>query len=183
MTAEEFKRAWERDDFELISFSAEAVAGLRIPEEQRAFLLQPGLPKQAAPYLDFGGKYNFEIPSVAEQWRAGEAFRRYRIIGANGFGDPVCLDEAADGAVVYLNHDDEMKRRFMNSNVQCLAFSLLAFRDVVRETLKSGGPDAWLDNNIPSEVVDQFILRMDEIDAAAIKADTFWFRSVLGEGI
>jgi SUKH-4 immunity protein len=182
MTADDFKRAWEQDHFKLVTFAPEAVVSLRVPEAHRAFLIQPGLPESAAPYLDFGGKHHFGIPSVADLWKAGEAFRRYRTIGANGFGDPICLDEEADGAVVYLNHDDGMRRCFMNSNVQCLASSLLAFREVVRETQQRGGTGAWLAGKIPSDVVDRFILRMDEIDPPAIKADTFWFRSVLGEG-
>jgi hypothetical protein len=182
MTPDDFRQAWEKDDFKLVTFSPEAVATLRIPEGDRSFLTQPGLPESAAPYLDFAGKLHSAIPSVADLWKAGEVFRRYRTIGANGFGDPICLDEESDGAVVYLNHDDETRRRFMNSNVQCLAFSLLAFRDVVRETQERGGADAWLQRQIPSDVVDRFILRMDDIDAPAIKSDAFWFHSILGEG-
>jgi hypothetical protein len=183
MTPDDFKNAWERDHFRLVTFPAEAVATLHVPEDQRAFLVRPGLPESAAPYLDFGGRHYVGIPSAAERWKAGEAFQRYRIIGANAFGDPICIDEGTAGAVVYLNHDDEMKPCFMNSNVQCLAFSLLAFRDVVQEAQHRGGKDAWLSRKIPSDIVDGFILRMDGIDPPAIKSDTFWFHSILGEGI
>ena len=64
--------------------------------------MHPGLPESAAPYLDFGGKHHAGIPSAADLWKAGEAFRRYRIIGANGFGDPICLDVETGGAVCIL---------------------------------------------------------------------------------
>lgn len=183
MTPDDFKRAWEEGGDQLVTFAPGVVATLGIPEAQRAFLIQPGLPESAAPYLDFGGKYYNAIPSAAELWKAGEAFRRYRVIGANGFGDPICVDEEAGGAVVYLRHDDEMKSHFMNSNLECLAGSLLAFREVVRQSQQRGGPDAYLDGQIPSDVVDQFIVRIDEIDPPAIRSDAFWFRSIMGEGI
>src|SRR5438445_70063 len=156
MTPDEFKRAWEQNGDRLVTFPPEAVATLHIPENHRAFLIQPGLPESAAPYLDFGGKHYVGIPSAAQLWKAGEAFERYRVIGANGFGDPICLDEESAGAVVYLNHDDEMKRGFINSTVECLACSLLAFREVVRETQQRGGLDAYLREKIPNELVDRF---------------------------
>ncbi len=183
MTRDDFKRAWEQDGDKLVAFPAEVVATLHIPESHRAFLIHPGLPVSAAPYLDFGGKHYIEIPSAAELWNVGEAFQRYRIIGANGFGDSICLDVESAGAVVYLNHDDEMKRGFMNSSVECLALSLLAFREVVRETQQRGGPDAYLNGQVPGELADRFILRMEEVDPPAIGSDSFWFHSIMGEGI
>jgi len=179
----DFKQAWERDDDKLVPFPTDVVAPLRIPEAHRAFLVEAGLPESAAPYLHFGGRHYVRMPSAAEGWKAGEAFNRYRVVGANGFGDPICIDVESGGAVVYLNHDDEMKCRFMNSNVECLAGSLLAFRDVIQQTQQHGGTDAFLDGQIPTEVVDRFIERMDQIDPPAIKSDTFWFHSILGEGI
>jgi hypothetical protein len=87
------------------------------------------------------------------------------------------------GAVVYLNHDDGFNRRFVNSSVEQLAASLLAFREVVAATVKQGGADAFLNGQIPNAVADRFMIRMDEIDPPAIKPGTFWFRSILNEGI
>src|SRR5262245_24352642 len=168
MTPDDFKRAWECEGDKLVTFPSNVVATLRIPEDQRAFLIQPGLPESAAPYLNFGGKHYIGIPSAAELWKAGDAFKRYRVIGANGFGDPICVDEVSGGAIVYLNHDDEMKSGFMNSDVGRLAATLLAFREVVQETQNRGGPDAYLNGQVPSDVVDRFIVQMDEIDPSAI---------------
>jgi hypothetical protein len=122
MIPDDFKRAWEQDGDKLVTFPPEAVASLRIPENQRAFLIHPGLPTSAAPYLNFGGKHCIQIPSVAQQWKAGESFRRYKIIGANGFGDPLCVDEDSGGVVVYLNHDNKMKCGLINSTVECRFF-------------------------------------------------------------
>ncbi|HZR20712.1 MAG TPA: SUKH-4 family immunity protein [Verrucomicrobiae bacterium] len=145
MSPADFKQAWESDDDKLVAFASEVVVPLRISEVHRAFLVEAGLPESAAPYLNFGGRHYAGMPSAADLWKAGDTFKRYRVIGANGFGDPICIDEESGGAVVYLNHDDEMKCCFMNSNVECLAGSLLAFRDVIQQTQQHGGKDAYLD--------------------------------------
>ena len=98
--------------------------------------------------------------------------------------DPVIpSDVAMDGRVVYQNHDDDMRVGFMNSSVPQLAYSLLAFRSMVQEAVAIGGDDAYLDGRIPPEVVDRFISRLEQIDPEAIKAERFWFQSIIGEGI
>ncbi|HEY1109116.1 MAG TPA: SUKH-4 family immunity protein, partial [Opitutaceae bacterium] len=94
----------------------------------------------------------------------------------------VCLAEK-DGRIVYLNHDDEMRDEFMNSSVLQLAYSLLAFRSAVQSAIDVGGDNAYLDSRIPNEVVERFIGEMDRIDPEAIKAERFWLRSILGDGV
>ena len=74
MTLDDYKRAWELDDLKLVTFLPEVVAKLHIPEKQRQFLVQPGLPESAAPFLDFGGKHYIGIPSVAERWKQARRF-------------------------------------------------------------------------------------------------------------
>lgn len=159
------------------------VADLCIPENAKAFLLSPGLPHEAAPFLTFGTNRDLPLPTVSEVWRQPKNFDRYRIIGSTGYGDPVCIDEAANGRVVYLNHDNEFLVGFVNSSVPHLAHSMLAFRDAVKRTQEINGADAFLNGQIPSSVVDEFFKRMDSIDPVGIKDGTFWFRSILNEGI
>jgi hypothetical protein len=183
MTPEDFKNAWEREADKLITFPPEAVNSLKIPEKQRAFLINPGLPESAAPFLDFGGKHCLEIPRWADLWPSWPNFEHYRVIGFNGYGDPICVDEKSDGQIVYLNHESGMKREFINSSVNRLALSLLAFRNVIHDVQERSGPDAYLNGQIPNDIADQFIIRMDEIDPEAIKPETFWFRSIMMEGI
>jgi hypothetical protein len=52
--------------------------------------------------------------------------------------------------ILLVRPHDERKRGFINSTVELLAYSLLAFRDVVRDSA-TGGFDAYLDGQIPSE--------------------------------
>jgi len=182
MTPGEFKAEWEREETsQLVLYPRSAVIGLGIPDEAKSFLMEVGLPEGAAPFLDFGGTAHIHIPAVTEVWKAGE--QRYRIIGSNGYGDPVCIDTESAGRVFYLLHDDEMSPRFMNSSIPQLAYSLLAFRRVVTDTNAVGGKGAYLDGHIPPEVVDRFITEMEAIDPPAISSEHFWFHSIVGEGV
>jgi hypothetical protein len=182
MTPDEFKAQWEREKTsQLLRYPRSVVHQLAIPEEAKSFLTDIGLPEGAAPFLDFGGSSHISIPTVTEVWKAGEP--RYRVIGSNGYGDPVCVDTESAGRVLYLLHDDEMAPRFMNSSIPQLAYSLLAFRQVVADTNAIGGKDAYLEGRIPPEVVDRFIVEMETIDPPAIASESFWFHSIVGEGI
>jgi len=182
MTSDEFKTQWEREKTSrLVRYPRSIVLELAIPEEAKSFLTEIGLPDSAAPFLDFGGSTCISIPTVTEVWKAGE--RRYRIIGSNGYGDPVCVDTESAGRVFYLLHDDGLAPRFMNSSIPQLAYSLLAFRQVVSDANAIGGKNAYLEGCIPSEVVDRFITQMETIDPPAISSDHFWFHSIVGEGI
>lgn len=182
MTPEKFKAEWERGETsQLVRYPPNVVSELSLPEEAKSFLTDIGLPEGAAPFLDFGGKSHLSIPPVTEIWKAGE--NRFRIIGSNGYGDPVCIDTESAGRVFYLLHEDEMVPRFINSSIPQLAYSLLAFRQVVADTNAMGGRDAYLEGRIPAEIVDRFITEMETIDPPAISADHFWFHAIVGEGI
>lgn len=182
MTPDEFKVRWEGEETsQLVRYPRNVVLELAIPEEARSFLTDIGLPEGAAPFLDFGGPSHLSIPSVTEVWKAGE--RRYRILGSNGYGDPVCVDTESAGRVFYLLHDGDMAPRFMNSSIPQLAYSLLAFRQVVADTNAIGGKDAYLDGRIPPGVVERFITEMETIDPPAISSEHFWFHSIVGEGV
>ncbi len=182
MTPEEFKAEWEREETShLVRYPRSAVLALGIPDEAKSFLTNIGLPEDAAPFLNFGSSSHIYIPPVTEVWNAGE--QHYRIIGSNGYGDPVCIDTESAGRVFYLLHDGEMSPQFMNSSIPQLAYSLLAFRRVVASTIMVGGEGAFLDGHIPPEVIDRFIGEMETIDPSAILSEHFWFRSIIGEGI
>lgn len=178
MTPLEFKAAWNAEfDAPLIRFPASIASGLTIPPASQQFLTEIGLPNSAAPFLGFGERTALQLPSVTSVYKIGDP--RYRIVGENGSGDPVCIDTAAGGRVVYLNHDDGMKPEFMNTSVPQLGYSLLAFRYAVRDTIAAGGEDAYLDGQIPREVMDRFVSTMKVIDADAIRPGQFWYQSIL----
>ncbi|MDF1746910.1 MAG: SUKH-4 family immunity protein, partial [Gimesia sp.] len=125
-------------------------------------------------FLDFKTPASGPLPNVAESWQQGAGFRRYRIIGSNGSGDPVCIDEVENGQVVYLNHDFNFKRVLINSSIPALAESLVVYREFIREVQKRNGEDAWLDGDIPEDVLESIDGELKRIDPAGMQPGCFW---------
>src|SRR4051812_1865964 len=107
ITSQQFKQRWERVSSDrLTAFPESSLADVRLPTDARAFLAEAGLPDEAAPFLNFKPPKRGTLERVSHIYRQPPVYDRYRIIGGNGSGDPVCLDEEADGQIVYLNHDN-----------------------------------------------------------------------------
>ena len=177
MNPDDFRSQWVASEpADLVTFSREAISGLCIATDSKRLLADVGLPESAAPFLDFGGESAFFLPPVHEVWMEGDGHQR--IIGSNGYGDPICV-HSQSGVVSFLLHDDGMRAEFMNSSLLQLAYTLLAFRHLVQKTNELGGSDAYLEGRIPMEIADHFIRVVDEIDPDAMKPERFWFTAVV----
>ena len=111
------------------------------------------LPKAASPFLNFGLRDEALLQPASVFGGLPESYNRYLMIGHNGNGDMICIDQES-GAV---NHDNNMDVVFMNSSVTALAHSLCVFSE------QMGGRDA-----------DACCREILEIDPAAISRGSFW---------
>ncbi|MEJ7577918.1 MAG: SUKH-4 family immunity protein [Pyrinomonadaceae bacterium] len=163
MKPSEFIERWHAEDEPepLLRFTPQSLVGVSLYAESLSFLLEAGLPAAAAPFLTFEVPEEVSLPTAAEAWQLPEAYSCFRVIGFNGSGDPLCLDESAAGAVVHLNHDNEFERVLMNSSVPQLAESLLVFRSFVQ-----GGASAELEAWCIEE--------LRRVDEAAWVLSSFW---------
>lgn len=175
ISADEFRTAFAGDG--LATFEPRAVSALGLSQDQADWLVKVGLPTSAAPFLGFGDQRELlSLPSMAAlyQERDPEIAERYRVIGSNGSGDPVVLDIAANGAVVFLNHDNDLERILINSSVTQLAECLLAFKRLIERAQAANGEDAYLDGNIPPDVLREFVDIVQACDPVAIEGGTLW---------
>jgi hypothetical protein len=78
-------------------------------------------------------------------------------IGHNGSGDMICIDQAATGAVVYYNHDNQMQRVFMNSSILQFAECLCLFSEFMR-----------------TKDAETFARHVELVDSPALAAGSFW---------
>ena len=110
---------------EFIDFDATRLAALPIPDADRAILEEVGLPRNAPPFLNFGGgKIELLVPV--------EGFPKSALIGFTGFGDPICIDLDDGGAVVLLNRNDHnapTTRTVMNRSIESLVHCLCGFAE------------------------------------------------------
>ncbi len=168
ITPQQFKESWERQEHEhLVLFPQQSLADVRLPADAQSFLVEVGLPEDAAPFLSFKPPRSGTLQRVSANWRQSSEFNRYRIIGSNGSGDPVCIDEEAGGQVVYLNHDNHFQRVLMASSVITLAACLLQVRDFAAE---SGG----FDEMMTAGSFEPLIARLRSIDPAVCGEDGYW---------
>lgn len=91
------------------------------------------LPTEAAPFLSFDRAARpapiWEVFGIPSQWPAVERERLapYRMIGSDGAGNPICVEEGS-GVVVLLDHENRFRtRQFVNSGVGQFAECLLAY--------------------------------------------------------
>lgn len=90
------------------------------------------LPASAAPFLAF--RELARMPRVQDVfnldgWPEAELAKLepYRMIGSDGAGNPICVEEET-GLVWLLDHDVQFQeRQFVNSSIEQLAESLLAY--------------------------------------------------------
>jgi len=176
LTSREFRKLWCGDDDSesIVMFPMNALVDFAIPDESKTFLTSGGLPESAAPFLNFLVPHHGALQTAAEMWQLSTEYNRYRVIGFNGSGDPVCIDESFDGQIVYLNHDFDFHRVLINSSVPQLAESLLTFRHLIRETQRRNGEDAYLDGDVPRDLQQWLLDEIIRIDPAAAHADCFW---------
>ena len=170
ITPQQFKQRWEKvSDDRLVPFPGSSLSDVRVASDARAFLVEVGLPAKAAPGLDFGPPKSGTLERASAVWHQPCAFGRYRIIGGNGSGDPVCLDEEAEGEVVYLNHDNRFMRVLMASSVFSLAECLVELRDLI---VNAGGDTERV---TPDEYA-QLLARFRALDPAISGKGGFWER-------
>jgi hypothetical protein len=83
------------------------------------------------------------------------------MLGSNGSGDAICVDDSGNGKVVYLNHDNNMEIVLMNTSVTKLAGCLCIFnefmtnkdRDACQQAMREADPLAMGDHDFwPNEV-------------------------------
>ncbi len=178
LSPENFIALWREDGSALLRFPENTVSALRISGDDKAFLTQAGLPKYGAPFLTFDACKSGELPTVAAKWRLPREFERYRVIGFDGSGSPIALDEEANGEVVCLDHGNRFMRVLMNQCVRQLGESLLAYRKMIKDSQAEFGEHAFLDGKTSPETREALRQELARIDQAATKPDSFRHREL-----
>lgn len=171
LSPKEFVARWG-NGAPLIQFPKAALERISLLDDDRVFLTQAGLPDSAAPFLSFNAPKSGELPTVSKQWNQSQALAAYRVIGSDGCGNPITLNE--DGEVVYLDHESKFAKVLVNKSIRQLAESLLAYRKLVKNTQEEFGEDAYLDGKISSAARDTLRHELAQIDPAAMKPGCFW---------
>ncbi|MCZ6834414.1 MAG: SUKH-4 family immunity protein [Planctomycetota bacterium] len=139
------------------SFPEESINLLQIAEEDKRILREVGFPKDAAPFLSF----TFGIDEILQNLSViddayGVEFNTFKTFGHTGSGDVICIDES-DGSIVYLNHDRNMERVFINSSLPKFAESLCLMAEAIE-----------------SDYEFEFMNELAKVDPPAIASEAMW---------
>ncbi|MDZ4781334.1 MAG: SUKH-4 family immunity protein [Planctomycetia bacterium] len=146
-----------REIREFVRFPISLVQNLMIRPPDKAILSESGLPNQASPFLSFGLSPKDMLQRLSDGYGLDASYDRYSMIGHNGSGDMICIDEQNEGSVVYLNHDNNMQVVFMNSSVTALAECLCILAVFMRSKDATECRDA-----------------LQRADSSAMRSGTFW---------
>lgn len=179
---EEFVQRWSAEDSEgLLQLDEDQAQEYGISEETMRFLVEAGLPAEAAPGIAFLGEGQagrlWEVWGLDEEETkyAQEEFSSYLLIGSDGGGSPVCIDTENNDIVVMLDHNYGFQAiTFVNSSVQQLAESLLVYRALVDEAREHTGGEAALTGNVPADLLAQAEAEFLRIDSRALGRECFW---------
>jgi hypothetical protein len=169
-------------DYELTPFKPEALADVKVDAQTRAVLIQLGLPDTAAPFLSFETPWEGALPRVSDPNHDGryeqEGMEHMRIIGSDGAGNPICIDERKKGRIVLLDHESS-EATPMNTSVANLLECLAAYADWHSEVREELGADAWHDT-LPTKFTAKLEKALEGIDPGSYKAGSFWHTEVRG---
>lgn len=178
ITPEAFKSAWQRVDENLIGCTREQIEGLGLRKDTMHFLRVAGLPDDAAPFLSFSYLAEGRLRGVDEVFKVREGLSRYKAIGFDGNGCPICIDAGQEDRIVCLDHDQDFEAVFVNASVPQLAETLLAYRDFVQEVRAGSGGQADLDEAFTDDQWGRLAERIAAIDGEAGPPDGFWNREL-----
>lgn len=173
MKYEELIKNWESK--ELYRFDLSYISGKGLNEETADFLSVVGLPTSAAPFLSFAGEAEKELCSISDLYETGEAGHKYFLsIGADGAGNPICIDIKHDCQIVALNHEQDYIPSFVNSSVKELFQSLTIYKAFGEELIKTNGEDAFLDANFTDRQYEELKKGLEAVDSKALRENSFW---------
>ncbi|MBD0260814.1 MAG: SUKH-4 family immunity protein [Cytophagales bacterium] len=174
ITPEAFKTAWQRVDDNLIRCTQGQVEGLGFRENTIHFLLVAGLPDDAAPFLSFSYLAEGRLRGVGEVFKVRESLSRYKAIGFDGNGCPICVDVGQGDLIVCLNHDHDFEAVFVNASVHQLAETLLAFLHFGEAVRAVNGVNTSYDEVFTDAQFNSLVERITVIDGEALQEGNFW---------
>ena len=174
MNIQQIKKYWIDNDEKLNSYKLSQLDNPRLSKATIDFLVNCGLPGSCAPFLFFDDCETPTIPTPNQVFSIDiEELNDYLWIGSNGYGDPVCIDLNNNNEIVYLNHDNDSERVFINSSVETLSECLIIYRNFI-SSVNATNDSNYLERNFSDKVVEQLKQDLSEVDPKCIEENTMW---------
>jgi hypothetical protein len=168
-----FKNLWNvEENGPLINFDHKAINILKIDENNKQFFIVAGLPETPAPYLEFISSKGLLL-NLPTKLSMPEQYEDYWYLGTTSSGSIICLIEGT-GNILAIDVQNNNKETVINSSMIQFAEFLYRFSEMIIKAIEINGEDAFIDNNIPEELLMDTIENLKVVDEAAMKDSTFW---------
>lgn len=173
LSAKEFKDKWDTiKNGALIVYNIDEMPDLAISQETINFLTVTGLPETPPPYLEFKSSKGMLV-NLTKKFNMSFEYQDYWFLGSTGSGDPICL-KGLSGEVIFLNNGSNYEEVFINTTINQFAECILTYANMIDEVININGEDAYIDNDIPDDLIEWLSNEFRKIDVAAIDQDNFW---------
>lgn len=174
MNLNTYKTYWEQNNEILQVVDLRHVEKIDIDQYTLTFLTSWGLPSSTAPFLSFRELTKGEILSVNIffnlDWPELDSFL---VIGTNGSGDPICIDKSVSEEIVYLNHDNDFERFYINKDIYKFANSLIRYHQFISLLIDNSNP-TYERKKFTDESFEEFKSDFLTIDDTSLDVNSFW---------
>jgi hypothetical protein len=130
MNIHQIIKYWANTEEMLYAYKPSQLDNPRLSKATIDFLVNCGLPDSCTPGLSFDNCNEPTVPTPNQLFNIDlDELNDYLIIGGNGSGDPICIDLNNENEIVYLNHDNDFERIYMNSSVHQLTECIIRYRE------------------------------------------------------
>lgn len=174
MNIQEIRTYWTNKGYTPYMYTGSQLVHPGLNTETIQFLKQCGLPSDSAPFLSFNNKNGQPLETVANEYNIDmEELNNYLKIGFNGCGDPVCIDLVKNNEIVYLNHDNDFERVYINKNIEKFVYSLMRFTDFIAITNSSNSSN-FLNGYFDKNEIKKLEVDLYNIDNTCIESESMW---------
>ena len=162
LSAIDFHNKWlEKNEENFIYFDKQDLLNLKLKKNDEDFLCTSGIPEWAAPNMFFFNQSSIDLIDEC-----------YFFFGEDSQDRKVCIDTKNENIIVIL--ENNCASHFVNSSLQAFFTSIYEYMLMVDEALSLNGESAFINNNIPSKVIENFSTRVARFDALAVANKSFW---------
>lgn len=169
-----YKTYWRENHERLQVVDFLQIDELNINKNTLTFLTTWGLPSSAAPFLSFSELSEYEILPVNTffnlDWPELDSFL---VIGTNDSRDPICIDKNVEEEIVYINHDNDFERIYINQDIYKFAGSLIRYHQFISLLIDDSSLN-YERKKFTNESFEELKSDFLKIDSTSLDEDTFW---------
>lgn len=171
---------WTTEFEEIIKYNKDNIHQFDFDRETAEFLIQYGLPKDAAPFLSFATSSLSEgISKLTDIYDfLAPEYERYIVIGSNGSGDQVVVDLRDDCKIKLLDHENNFSEQLINSNINRLSTSLKIYQNFVHQVLFNYGEDGLLECKYSLEDIEKLQNQLTRNDRDSMNEECMWWEEM-----